>query len=156
MFSALVVDERDGGGHAADVRDVDEDDLPEGDVTVDVDWSTINYKDAFAIVNVKGVLRSLPMVPGIDFAGTVTESSSAEWKPGDAVVLNGWGIGEERWGGLAQRARVDGAWLVAVPEGCTPRDTMVSRTAGYTAALAVAARERHGIERGDRERGGVA
>src|SRR5262245_36456860 len=146
MFSALMVDEQDGGGYTADVREVDETDLPEGDVTVDVDWSTINYKDAFAIVNVKGVLRSLPMVPGIDFAGTVTESSSAEWKPGDAVVLNGWGIGEERWGGLAQRARVDGSWLVAVPDGWTTRDAMVAGTAGYTAALAVAALERHGID----------
>src|SRR5215470_15040868 len=146
MFAALVGDETDGG-YVAAVREVDDADLPDGDVTVDVEWSTVNYKDALAIANGRPVLRSFPMVPGIDFAGTVVESSSSEWNPGDPVVLNGWGVGEDRWGGLAQRARVDGRWLVAVPDGWSTRDAMVAGTAGYTAALAVVTFERHGIDR---------
>ena len=141
MFPALVVDEVDGALRVA-VRDADEAELPEGDVTLDVEYSTLNYKDALAIVNGKPVVRSFPMVPGVDCAGTVAESSSPDWNVGDAVVMSGWGMGEERWGGLAQRARVDGAWLTAVPDGWTARDAMVVGTAGVTAALASAVIER--------------
>ena len=140
-FPALVVDEVDGVLRA-EVRDADDTELPEGDVTVDVEYSTLNYKDALAIVNGKPVVRSFPMVPGVDFAGTVAGSSSPEWAVGDRVVMSGWGMGEERWGGLAQRARVDGAWLTAVPDGWTSRDAMVVGTAGVTAALAAVAIER--------------
>lgn len=147
MFPALVISETEGGSEAA-VREADDSELPEGDVLVDVEYSTVNYKDALAIVNGKPVVRSFPMVPGIDFAGTVAESSSPDWKPGDTVVLDGWGIGEERWGGLAARARVDGGWLVPVPDGWTTRDAMIVGTAGYTAALAVHALEEHGLAKG--------
>ncbi len=140
MFPAIVIRESAGGSDAA-VEDVDESDLPDGDVTVDVEYSTVNYKDALAIVNGKPVVRSFPMVPGIDLAGTVAESTSPDWHPGDRVIVNGWGVGEERWGGLAQCARVDGAWVVATPEGLSTRDAMVVGTAGYTAALAVRALE---------------
>jgi acrylyl-CoA reductase (NADPH) len=141
MFSALVVDETDDGIRAA-VRDADDSELPEGDVTVDVEWSTVNYKDALAIVNGKPVVRAFPLVPGIDFAGTVSESASPQWKAGDAVLLCGWGLGEERWGGLAQRARVDGSWLTALPDGWTTRDAMVVGTAGFTASLSAGVLER--------------
>jgi acrylyl-CoA reductase (NADPH) len=127
------------------VRDVDDVDLPDGDVTVDVEYSSVNYKDALAIVHGKPVVRSFPMVPGIDFAGTVAASSSDAWAVGDAVVLNGWGVGEARWGGLAQRARVDGAWLVRTPDGYSTRDAMAAGTAGYTAALCVRALESHHV-----------
>jgi acrylyl-CoA reductase (NADPH) len=144
MFSALMVSEA-ADGFEADVRDVDDGDLPDGDVTVDVEYSSINYKDALAIVNGKPVLRQFPMVPGIDLAGTVRASSSSEWSVGDKVVLDGWGIGEERWGGLAQRARVDGSWLVPVPDGWSTRDAMAVGTAGFTAALAVGALDDHGL-----------
>ena len=144
MVSAIVISES-ADGSAAAVAELDEAQLPEGDVTVDVEYSTVNYKDALAIVNGKPVVRSFPMVPGIDFAGTVAESTSDTWKPGDAVVLNGWGVGEERWGGLAQRARVDGSWLVATPAGFSTRDAMVVGTAGYTAALAIRALEARGL-----------
>ncbi|MET0628523.1 MAG: MDR family oxidoreductase [Acidimicrobiia bacterium] len=144
MFSALVVSEATDGFEAS-VRDVDEADLPDGDVTVDVEYSSINYKDALAIVNGKPVLRQFPMVPGIDLAGTVSASSSDEWSVGDTVVLDGWGVGEERWGGLAQKARVDGSWLVPVPDGWSTRDAMAVGTAGFTAALAVSALDDHGL-----------
>jgi acrylyl-CoA reductase (NADPH) len=144
MFSALVVSEATDGFEAA-VREVDEADLPDGDVTVDVEYSSINYKDALAIINGKPVLRQFPMVPGIDFAGTVSASRSDEWSVGDAVVLDGWGVGEERWGGLAQKARVDGSWLVPVPDGWSTRDAMAVGTAGFTAALAVGALDDHGL-----------
>ena len=149
-FRALVVDEVAPGAYAAAVRDVSDTELPEGDVTVDVDYSTLNYKDALGIVHGRPVLRRFPMVPGIDFAGTVTESTSSEWQPGDAVVLTGSGAGEERWGGLAQRARVDGESLVPLPADWTCRDVMVAGTAGFTAALAVAALERRGLRAGGR------
>jgi acrylyl-CoA reductase (NADPH) len=145
MFRAVVIDESTDGVDAA-VRELDESDLPEGDVTVDVEYSSLNYKDALAIVRGKPVVRTFPMVPGIDFAGTVLESSSDQWSAGDAVVLNGWGIGEERWGGLATRARVEGSWLVRPPAGYSTRDTMAVGTAGYTAALAVAALVRNGVD----------
>ena len=144
-FRALVVDEATPGAYRAALRDVSDSELPDGDVTVDVEYSTVNYKDALAIVQGRPVLRRFPMVPGIDLAGTVVESGSSEWTPGDGVVLNGWGAGEDRWGGLAQRARVEGEWLAPLPGDWTSRDVMVAGTAGFTAALAVATLERRGL-----------
>jgi acrylyl-CoA reductase (NADPH) len=142
---ALVISELESGVDTS-VRDVDDGDLPEGDVTVDVEYSTVNYKDALAIRRGRPVVRSFPMVPGIDFAGTVVSSSHSEWNAGDAVVLNGWGVGEERWGGLAERARVDGAWLIPKPAALSARDCMAVGTAGYTAMLAVRALQREGLD----------
>jgi len=136
---------KDDDGYRAAVSEVDEAGLPEGDVTVKVDWSTLNYKDSLAITGSSPVVRQFPMVPGIDLAGTVEESSDPEFSVGDAVVLNGWGVGEVHWGGLAQRARVKGDWLVALPEAFTPRQAMGIGTAGYTAMLCVLALERHGV-----------
>jgi acrylyl-CoA reductase (NADPH) len=133
------------------VRSIDEGELSDGDVTVQVDWSTINYKDALAITGKAPVVRRFPMVPGIDFAGTVTESSHPDWQRGDRVVLNGWGVGENHWGGLAGMARVRGDWLVRLPAGFTPRQAMAIGTAGYTAMLCLLALEKHGIAAGDGE-----
>ncbi|WP_068299893.1 MDR family oxidoreductase [Pararhodobacter sp. CCB-MM2] len=120
-------------------------DLPEGEVLVDVAYTTLNYKDALAITGASPVVRSFPMVPGIDFAGVVRESADPAWKPGDKVILNGWGVGEKHWGGLAEQARVKGDWLVPLPEGLSARQAMAIGTAGYTAMLCVMALERHGI-----------
>jgi acrylyl-CoA reductase (NADPH) len=117
----------------------------EGDVTIAVEATTVNYKDGLAITGKAPVVRRFPLVPGIDFAGTVTASSNANWKAGDKVVLNGWGVGETHHGGFAERARVKGDWLVPLPEGMSPRDAMAVGTAGYTAMLSVMALERHGI-----------
>jgi acrylyl-CoA reductase (NADPH) len=128
------------------VRDLDDGDLPDqGDVTVDVAYSTINYKDALAITGRSPVIRRFPMVPGIDLAGTVVESRSPDWRAGDQVIVNGWEIGEKYWGGLAQRARVRGEWLIRKPADLTFYDAMAVGTAGYTAALSVMAIERHGV-----------
>ena len=136
MFNAILVDKTDAG-QAASVTRIDETQLPEGDVTIDVDFSTLNYKDGLAITGSSPVVRKFPMVPGIDLAGTVRESSHAEWKVGDNVVLNGWGVGETHWGGLAQIARVNGDWLIPLPDAFTPAQAMAIGTAGYTAALCV-------------------
>ncbi len=144
MVRAIVIAETDDG-ISTEVGDVDEAELPEGDVTVDVDYSTVNYKDALAMVNGRPVVGSFPMVPGVDFAGTVVASDTTEWSAGDAVVLNGWGVGERRWGGLAERARVEGKWLVPQPAGLTARDCMVVGTAGYTAMLCVILLEEQGV-----------
>ena len=135
----------------ARVAEVGDNDLPEGDVTVKVDYSTVNFKDALAITDKSPIVRKWPMVAGIDFAGLVEASAHPSWKPGDRVVLNGWGVGESHWGGLAQKARVKGDWLVRVPEGMTTREAMAIGTAGYTAMLCVMALERLGVtkERGD-------
>ena len=119
--------------------------LPEGDVLVDVAFSTLNYKDALAITGRAPVVRRFPMVPGIDFTGTVAESRHPDFKAGDQVVLNGWGVGENHWGGLAERARVSGDWLVPLPEGIDLRQAAAIGTAGYTAMLCVLALERHGV-----------
>lgn len=127
------------------VAEVGEDRLPEGDVLVDVAYSTLNYKDALAITGKAPVVRRFPMVPGIDFAGTVAESSHAGFKPGDRVVLNGWGVGEKHWGGLADRARVNGDWLVPLPAALDLRQAAAIGTAGYTAMLCVLALERQGV-----------
>jgi acrylyl-CoA reductase (NADPH) len=144
MFKALLVNKTDDAGYTCTLTDLDESQLPvSGDVTVRVDWSTINYKDGLAITGKAPVVRSFPLVPGIDFAGTVTASDHPRWKAGDQVVLNGFGVGEGHWGGLAQMARVKGDWLVALPEGLSPRDAMALGTAGYTAMLCVQALQRH-------------
>ena len=131
------------------IQAIDETALPDGDVTVRIDWSTLNYKDGLAITGQSPVVRRFPMVPGIDFAGAVTESSHPAWKVGDRVVLNGWGVGETHWGGLAQMARVRGDWLVRLPEAFSARQAMAIGTAGYTAMLCVLALEKHGIRPND-------
>jgi acrylyl-CoA reductase (NADPH) len=135
----------------ARIAEVGDNELPEGDVTVKVEYSTVNFKDALAITDKSPIVRKWPMVPGIDFAGRVEASAHPSWKPGDRVVLNGWGVGESHWGGLAQKARVKGDWLVRVPEGMTTREAMAIGTAGYTAMLCVMALERLGVrkERGE-------
>ncbi|MBB4103334.1 acrylyl-CoA reductase (NADPH) [Allorhizobium borbori] len=127
------------------LTDVNEMKLPDGDVLVDVSYSTLNYKDALAITGKAPVVRLFPMVPGIDFTGTVAESNHPDFKPGDRVVHNGWGVGETHWGGLAERARVKGDWLVPLPEGIDLRQAAAIGTAGYTAMLCVLTLERHGI-----------
>lgn len=143
MFKALVLD--NANGFSASVQEVDEARLPGGDVTVAVQYSTLNYKDGLAICNKSPVVRSWPMVAGIDGAGTVLESSHPGWKAGDAFVLNGWGVGETHWGCLAQKARLKGDWLVKLPAAFAPRQAMAIGTAGYTAMLCVLALEDHGL-----------
>jgi acrylyl-CoA reductase (NADPH) len=147
-MKGILIEQQDSGkdsGSRASVATIDEAQLPAGDVTVRVEWSTLNYKDALAITGRSPVVRSFPMVPGIDFAGVVDTSEHAHWKAGDAVILNGYGVGEKHWGGLAQCARVNGDWLVGKPAALTTRDAMAVGTAGYTAMLCVLALERHGI-----------
>lgn len=143
-MKAILI-EKPGEAQTVAIAEVPEDQLPEGDVLVDVAYSTLNYKDALAITGAAPVVRSFPMVPGIDFSGTVAESSHPEFKPGDKVVLNGWGVGETHWGGLAERARVKGDWLVPLPEGIDLRQAAAIGTAGYTAMLCVLALERQGV-----------
>jgi acrylyl-CoA reductase (NADPH) len=145
MFKALLI-EKDGGPYRASIQELGDDNLPEGDVTVKVDYSTINYKDGLAITGKAPVVRKFPLVAGIDFAGTVESSSHAAWKAGDKVVLNGWGVGETHSGGLAQRARIKGDWLVALPGGLNSRQAMAIGTAGYTAMLCVMALQKHGLK----------
>jgi acrylyl-CoA reductase (NADPH) len=130
---------------------VDDSFLPEGDVTIDVEYSTLNYKDGLAITNRSPIVRNWPMIAGIDGAGTVTASASVQWKPGDAVILNGFGVGESHKGCLAQQARLKGQWLVRRPERFSSRQAMAIGTAGYTAMLCVLALERHGLAPGDGE-----
>ena len=149
-FRAILISRGDDGKQSVDVREMADADLMPGDVTVAVEATTVNYKDGLAITGKAPVVRRFPMVPGIDFAGTVVASENPEWKPGDKVVLNGWGVGETHYGAYAGRARVKGDWLVPLPASMTPRDAMAIGTAGYTAMLCVMALERHGItpERG--------
>jgi acrylyl-CoA reductase (NADPH) len=144
MFDAILI-AKDGEQQVVRLTQVDESQLPEGDVEVAVAYSTLNYKDALAITGASPVVRSFPMVPGIDFAGVVTASTHADYKPGDRVILNGWGVGEKHWGGLSQRARVPGDWLVPLPEGISLRQAMAIGTAGYTAMLCIDALERYGL-----------
>jgi acrylyl-CoA reductase (NADPH) len=144
MFKGIVI-EKDEAGYRAAVKDIDAAQLPEGDVTVAVDYSTLNYKDGLAITGKGPVVRKFPMVPGIDLVGTVEASDCADWKAGDKVILNGWGVGETHWGGLAQKARLKGEWLVPLPATLSPRQAMAIGTAGYTAMLCVMALERHGV-----------
>jgi acrylyl-CoA reductase (NADPH) len=145
MFRAIVIEKDGQGPQRALVRELEEAELPAGDVTVRVEFSTLNYKDALAITATSPIIRSFPMVPGIDFAGTVEASDAPDVQVGAKVVLNGWGVGEKHWGGLAQKARVRGAWLVPLPARFSTREAMAIGTAGYTAMLAVMALERHGI-----------
>ncbi|MCE3271840.1 MAG: oxidoreductase [Ramlibacter sp.] len=149
MFRALVLEKEPE--FRATVREVDDAFLPEGDVTVAIDYSTLNYKDGLAITNRSPVVRSWPMVAGIDGSGTVLESSSPAWKPGDAVVLNGFGVGETHKGCLAGKARLKGQWLIRRPAAFDARQAMAIGTAGYTAMLCVLALERHGLRAGDGE-----
>ncbi|MCF7983399.1 MAG: oxidoreductase [Thiohalocapsa sp.] len=150
MFNAILLTEDDGKTRAS-LTALDDDALPEGDVTVRVEYSTLNYKDGLAITGRAPVVRRFPMVPGIDLAGSVTESSHPDWLPGNKVVLNGWGVGERHWGGLAQTARLSGDWLVALPEHMSTRQAMAIGTAGYTAMLCVLALQDHGIAPADGE-----
>ncbi|MHB1075070.1 acrylyl-CoA reductase (NADPH) [Thiobacillus sp.] len=148
MFKAILVD-KTTTDHDTKLVELDDAQLPEGDVLVRVEYSSINYKDGLAITGRAPVVRHYPMVPGIDLAGTVEHSTHPDWKPGDKVILNGWGIGEAHWGGLAQKARVNGDWLVPLPDGFSARQAMAIGTAGYTAMLCVLALEKHGIKPGD-------
>jgi acrylyl-CoA reductase (NADPH) len=149
MFKALVLD--NANGFTASLQQIDEARLPAGDVTVAVQYSTLNYKDGLALCNKGPVVRSWPMVAGIDGAGTVLESSHPAWKAGDAFVHNGWGVGETHWGCLAEKARLKGDWLVKLPAAFTPRLAMAIGTAGYTAMLCVLALEDHGLKPGTGE-----
>ena len=144
MFTALLLDKPESG-FTARLTQLDDAQLPEGDVTVRIEYSTLNYKDGLAITNKSPVVRKWPMVPGIDFAGVVEASAHADWKAGDKVILNGYGVGEAHWGGLAQKARVRGDWLVPLPAGLTTKQAMSIGTAGYTAMLCVMALEKHGV-----------
>ena len=144
-FDAFLLTKDDDGKQHLDWTSVDESDLMDGDVTVDVSHSTVNYKDGLALTGASPVVRRWPMIPGIDFAGTVAESSHEGIAAGDAVVLNGWGVGETHLGGYAQRARVPGEWLVPLPDAFTAAQSMAIGTAGYTAALCVLALERNGM-----------
>ncbi len=143
-MKAILIENVDDN-QTVSLTQVDEAHLPEGDVLVDVSYSTLNYKDALAITGKAPVVRRFPMVPGIDFTGTVADSTHPDFKAGDQVILNGWGVGETHWGGLAERARVKGDWLVPLPDGLDLRQAAAIGTAGYTAMLCMLALERHGI-----------
>jgi acrylyl-CoA reductase (NADPH) len=143
-FKAIVIQKTDAGQQAG-LTQFDENDLMDGDVTVRVEWSTVNYKDGLAITGKAPVVRRFPMIPGVDLAGTVEASSHPGWKPGDQVILNGWGVGETHLGAYAQKARVKGDWLVRLPATMSARDAMAIGTAGYTAMLAVLALEHHNV-----------
>ncbi len=144
-FKAIVVEKADSSRQRVGVQQFEERDLMDGDVTVAIEWSTLNYKDGLAITGKAPVVRRFPMIPGIDFAGVVESSSHPGWKAGDRVILNGWGCGETHLGGYAGKARVKGDWLVRLPEGITAREAMAIGTAGYTAMLALLALEDRGI-----------
>ena len=144
MFNALMVNKVDEE-FTAEIKQIEEGELPDGDVLIDVEYSTINYKDGLAVTNSSPIVRSWPMIPGIDLAGIVTESSNPDVSVGDKVLVNGWGIGEETFGGFSQRARIQGEWTVPVPENFTTAQTMAIGTAGYTSMLSVLALEEHGV-----------
>jgi acrylyl-CoA reductase (NADPH) len=149
MFNALLVEkDEESGKTSAAVKQISDDDLPEGEVTVAVEYSTLNYKDGLCIGPGGGLVRNYPHVPGIDFAGTVESSSDDRYSAGDKVVLTGWRVGEAHWGGYAEKARVKADWLVPLPEGLDTRQAMAVGTAGFTAMLAVMALEDHGIKDG--------
>src|SRR5262245_57309703 len=143
-FKAIVIDKAESG-QSVQLTDFDEKDLMDGDVTVRVEWSTVNYKDGLAVTGKAPVVRRFPMIAGVDFAGTVESSTHPKWKAGDQVILNGWGLGETHLGAYAEKARVKGSWLVRLPASMSARDAMAIGTAGYTAMLAVTALERHGL-----------
>jgi acrylyl-CoA reductase (NADPH) len=148
---ALIVEKAEDGTTSAGVQEIGEDRLPEGDVTVAVEYSTLNYKDGLCLGSGGGLVKSYPHVPGIDFAGTVESSDDPRYAPGDKVILTGWHVGERHWGGYAERARVKADWLVPLPEGLTTRQAMAVGTAGFTAMLAVMALEDHGLAPGHGE-----
>jgi acrylyl-CoA reductase (NADPH) len=148
MFNALIVEKDDDGKTSASVQQITEDRLPGGDVTVAVEYSTMNYKDGLCIGPGGGLVRTYPHIPGIDFAGTVETSNDDRYKAGDKVVLTGWRVGEVHWGGFSQKARVEANWLVPLPKGLDTRQAMAVGTAGFTAMLAVMALEDHGIKDG--------
>ncbi|EKK1677698.1 TPA: oxidoreductase [Escherichia coli] len=149
-MQALLLEQQDGKTLAS-VQTLDESRLPEGDVTVDVHWSSLNYKDALAITGKGKIIRNFPMIPGIDFAGTVRTSEDPRFHAGQEVLLTGWGVGENHWGGLAEQARVKGDWLVAMPQGLDARKAMIIGTAGFTAMLCVMALEDAGVRPQDSE-----
>ena len=144
MFKGILIN-KDDNGYRAELADIDDSQLPVGDVTVRVSHSTLNYKDGLAITGKGPIVRQFPMVPGVDLAGTVEDSSDPDFKPGDPVLLNGWGVGEGHWGGLAQKARLQGKWLIPLPSTFTPAQAMAIGTAGYTAMLAIMALEKNGV-----------
>lgn len=144
MFKGILI-HKDDNGYRAELSDIDDTQLPQGDVTVRVIHSTLNYKDGLAITGKGPIVRQFPMVPGVDLAGTVEQSSDPDFKPGDQVVLNGWGVGEAHWGGLAQRARLQGKWLIPLPAAFSAAEAMAIGTAGYTAMLAIMALEKNGL-----------
>lgn len=150
MFKAVLI-EKDDAGYRASVQTLDAAALPEGNVSVRVSHSTLNYKDALAITGQGPVVRKFPMVPGIDLVGVVAASQHPDYQPGDAVLLNGWGVGESHWGGLAQQARLNGDWLIPLPAGLTAQQAMAIGTAGYTAMLCVMTLERYGVQPKDGE-----
>jgi len=150
MFSAILIEKTDDG-QTVGVQQLDESQLPEGDVTIDVEYSTMNYKDGLAITGDGPVVRRWPMVPGIDLVGTVSDSSNAQFNAGDRVLLNGWGVGEVHWGGFAQKARLKGEWLVKLPSAFTGPQAMGIGTAGYTASLSVDALVNFGVTPADGE-----
>src|SRR6201984_2850856 len=143
-FKAIVIDKSDAG-QTARLTDFDEKNLMDGDVTVRVEWSTVNYKDGLAVTGKAPVVRRFPMIAGVDFAGTVAQSSHPAWKPGDKVVSTGWGLGETHLGAYAEKARGKGDWLVRLPDGLSAREAMAIGTAGFTAMLSVLALEKHGL-----------
>ncbi|MFP4450555.1 MAG: MDR family oxidoreductase [Rhodosalinus sp.] len=150
-FRALVVEEEEQGQKSASVRTLEDDRLPEGDVTVAVEYSTLNYKDGLCLGSGGGLVRTYPHVPGIDLAGTVETSADDRYRPGDKVVLTGWRVGEVHWGGYAEKARLKADWLVPLPEGLDTRMAMAVGTAGLTAMLAIMALEDHGLAPGQGE-----
>ena len=145
MFNALVLNRDDQRKVSAQIDSLDDAQLPEGDVTVNVQYSTLNYKDGLVLNGLGGLVRNYPHVPGIDFSGTVETSEHKDFKPGDAVVLTGWRVGEMHWGGYSQKARVSGDWLIPLPEGISPKQAMAVGTAGFTSMLGVLALENHGL-----------
>lgn len=145
MFKGILIEKDENACRAVLSADIEESRLPEGDITVRVEYSTLNYKDGLAITGKSPVVRRFPMIPGIDLAGTVEESSNPNYHVGDSVLLNGWGVGELHWGGLAQKARLKSEWLVPLPAAFSPKQAMAIGTAGYTAMLCILALERHGI-----------
>ena len=152
MFKALMMEQGEDGKASASIKEIDTDALPAGDVTVAVEYSTVNYKDGLCLSpKGGGLVRNYPHVPGIDFAGTVEASDDDRYKPGDKVVLTGWRVGEMHWGGYAQKARVKADWLVPLPDGLDARQAMAVGTAGFTAMLAVMALEDHGLAPGQGE-----
>lgn len=145
MFNALVIDKNQEGKVESQLKQIDDSNLPEGDVTIKVDYSTLNYKDGLVLAGLGGLVKHYPHIPGIDFAGSIEHSESASFKPGDAVILTGWRVGELHWGGYAQKAKAKSDWLVPLPANLSPKQAMSIGTAGFTAMLGVMALEQHGL-----------